>query len=98
MQYVFTGLKPAVLWRYFYELNQIPRESKHEAEAGKYIIKIARELGLPFQQDEAGNVLVTKPATVGYEKKPTVCLQGHLDMVCEKNSGTEHDFGRTRLR
>jgi len=98
MQYVFTGLKPAVLWRYFYELNQIPRESKHEAEAGKYIIKIARELGLPFQQDEAGNVLVTKPATVGYEKKPTVCLQGHLDMVCEKNSGTEHDFRRDPIK
>jgi dipeptidase D len=98
MQYVFTGLKPETLWHYFYELNQIPRESKHEAEAGKYIIKIARELGLPCQQDEAGNVLVTKPATAGYENKPKVCLQGHLDMVCEKNSGTEHNFRRDPIK
>ena len=92
MEYVFEGLKPATLWRYFYELNQVPRESKHEAEAAQYIIKVARELGLPYKQDEVGNVVVTKSATPGHEDKPTVCLQGHLDMVCEKNSGTEHDF------
>ncbi len=92
MKYVFEGLKPETLWRYFYELNQVPRESKHEAEAAQYIIKVAQELGLPYKQDEVGNVVVTKPATPGHENKPVVCLQGHLDMVCEKNSGTEHDF------
>ena len=92
MKYVFEGLKPESLWRYFYELNQIPRESKNEAEAASFIIKIAKELGLPYKQDEAGNVLVTKPASPGNANKPTVCIQGHLDMVCEKNSGTVHDF------
>jgi len=92
MKYVFEGLKPVTLWRYFFELNQIPRESKNEAAAAQYIIKVARELGLPCKQDETGNVLVTKPATPGNENKPKVCIQGHLDMVCEKNSGTIHDF------
>ncbi|RKY62268.1 MAG: cytosol nonspecific dipeptidase [Candidatus Neomarinimicrobiota bacterium] len=98
MKYVFEGLKPARLWQYFYELNQIPRESKHEADAAQYIIKVAKELQLPYKQDEVGNVLVTKPATPGYEDRPKVCLQGHLDMVCEKNSGTEHDFRKDPIR
>lgn len=98
MSYVFQGLKPEKLWRYFYELNQIPRESKHEAEAGQYIISVAKELGLPYKQDEVGNIVVNKPASAGCEKRPKVCLQGHLDMVCEKNSGTEHDFRKDPIR
>jgi len=98
MKYVFEGLKPEKLWRYFYELNQIPRESKHETQAAEYIISVAKELGLPYKQDEAGNVLVTKPASPGSENKPKVCIQGHLDMVCEKNSGTEHDFRRDPIK
>jgi len=98
MKYVFEGLKPEKLWRYFYELNQIPRESKHEALAAQYIIKVAKELGLPYKQDEVGNVLVTKPASPGSEEKPTVCIQGHLDMVCEKNSGTVHDFRKDPIK
>ena len=98
MKYVFEGLKPEKLWHYFYELNQIPRESKHETEAAQYIIKVARELGLPYKQDEAGNVVVAKPASPDSEKKPTVCIQGHLDMVCEKNSDTEHDFRKDPIK
>ena len=98
MKYVFEGLRPEKLWRYFFELNQIPRESRNEAEAAKYIISVAKELGLPYKQDEAGNVLVKKPATPGYENKPTVCIQGHLDMVCEKNSGTDHDFSKDPIK
>ncbi|MGC9363080.1 MAG: aminoacyl-histidine dipeptidase [Fidelibacterota bacterium] len=98
MSYVFQGLKPEKLWRYFYELNQIPRESKHEARAGQYIISVAKDHGLPFKQDSVGNILVTKPASAGSENKPKVCLQGHLDMVCEKNSGTEHDFRKDPIK
>lgn len=98
MSYVFQGLKPEKLWRYFFELNQIPRESKHEAQAGQYIISVAKEHGLPFKQDSVGNILVTKPASAGSENKPKVCLQGHLDMVCEKNSGTEHDFRKDPIK
>lgn len=98
MNYVFEGLKPEKLWRYFFELNQIPRESRHEAQAAQYIIKVAKELGLPWKQDEVGNVLVTKPASPGSENKPKVCIQGHLDMVCEKNSGTEHDFRKDPIK
>jgi dipeptidase D len=98
MNYVFEGLKPEKLWRYFFELNQIPRESRHEAQAAQYIIKVAKELGLPWKQDEVGNVLVTKPASPGSENRPKVCIQGHLDMVCEKNSGTEHDFRKDPIK
>lgn len=98
MGFVFGGLKPAKLWRYFYELNQIPRESRHESQAAQWIIKVAKELKLLYKQDDAGNVLVSKPATAGHEDKPTVCLQGHLDMVCEKDSGTEHDFRKDAIK
>ncbi len=92
MSYVFQNLKPERMWHYFYELNQIPRESKHELDAAAWVVKVAKELNLEVKQDEVFNVLVSKPATPGFENAPKVCIQGHLDMVCEKNTGTEHDF------
>jgi len=88
------GLKPERLWHYFYEISQIPRESKNEAKAAEYIMNVAKQLGLKHKQDEAGNVLVSKPASPGKENSPTIVLQGHLDMVCEKNKDTVHDFSK----
>ncbi len=92
MNGVIKGLKPEQIWRYFYEISQIPRESKNEKEVAEYVISVAKRLNLLYKQDEVGNVLVSKPASPGHEKAPGVCLQGHLDMVCEKNSDTVHDF------
>ncbi len=98
MSYVFDGLKPERFWKIFYDFNQIPRESKHEEEAAKWLVKFAEDLGLPVKQDKVGNVLVTKPATKGYENAPKVCMQGHIDMVCEKNKGVDHDFRKDPIK
>lgn len=88
------GLEPALVWQYFAEIARIPRCSKHEAAAGRFVLETARRLGLACKQDQAGNVIVRKPASPGWETRPSVCLQGHLDMVCEKNAETRHDFAK----
>ena len=85
-------LNPASVWYYFYELTQIPRPSKKEEKIIAYLLDFAKKHNLEVKKDEAGNVLITKQATKGKENLPTVILQGHVDMVCEKNSGTIHDF------
>lgn len=87
-------LKPASVWNYFYEITQIPRPSKKEGKMIEYLLGFAKKHSLEAKKDDAGNVLITKPATKGLEKLPTVILQGHVDMVCEKNSGTVHDFDK----
>lgn len=92
MENTLKNLKPARLWHYFYELSQIPRESKHEKQATEWLKQVAQNLKLDYRQDQAGNVVIRKPASTGYEKRTPVVLQGHIDMVCEKNSGTVHDF------
>lgn len=86
------GLQPEALWQYFEEICQIPRPSTKEEKIAAFLIKFAEEHGLPVRQDEAGNVLISKPAVVGMEQAPTVVLQAHMDMVCEKNADTVHDF------
>jgi dipeptidase D len=86
------GLEPQLLWTHFAALSGIPRGSKNEAAAAQYVLDTARRLGLGGRQDAAGNVLVEKPAAPGREAAPRVCLQSHLDMVCEKNTDKAHDF------
>jgi dipeptidase D len=88
------GLKPELVWKHFAALSQIPRCSKHEAAAAQFVLKTAQDLGLEAQQDAVGNVVVRKPPTAGYERRPAVCLQSHVDMVCEKNAETVHDFSK----
>ena len=85
-------LKPTELWSYFYDITQIPRPSKKEEKILAYLLNFAKEQNLEVKQDKAGNVLITKEATKGKENVPTVILQSHVDMVCEKNTGVEHDF------
>jgi dipeptidase D len=87
-----AGLKPEAVWRYFAEISRIPRGSKNEKAVSDYVAKKAKELGLSAEQDKYRNVVVRKPASPGKENVPMVCLQGHLDMVCEKNKDTVHDF------
>jgi dipeptidase D len=89
-----AGMKPPLVWKYFAEFARIPRCSKHEQQAGKYVLDTAKKLGLTAKQDRAGNVVVRKPASAGRERARSVCLQGHLDMVCEKNAGKVHDFSK----
>ncbi|HEY3369568.1 MAG TPA: aminoacyl-histidine dipeptidase [Prolixibacteraceae bacterium] len=87
-----TKLTPVEVWENFYQLTRIPRPSYHEEEVRKFIADFGKGLGLETIQDEAGNVIVRKPATAGMEKRKGVILQGHLDMVPQKNSDKDHDF------
>ena len=92
MSNAISGLKPELVWKYFAEISQIPRCSKHEKRISQYVVDKAKELGLTAKQDRHLNVVVKKRASSGREKTPSVCLQGHLDMVCEKNKNVQHDF------
>lgn len=92
MSTVFTGLSPEKVWYYFGEICKVPRPSKKEKLISDYIVSVARKLNLENKIDETGNILIRKQATKGYEHFPVVVLQSHIDMVCEKNSDTYHDF------
>jgi len=92
MANAIQGLEPALVWKYFAEIARIPRGSKNETAAARYVMDTARKLGLQAKQDRSGNVVVRKPAAPGRERARLVCLQGHLDMVCEKNADKVHDF------
>jgi dipeptidase D len=92
MSSAFEGLEPKVLWKHFAVLAATPRASTKEAAARAYVLEQSKKLGLEAVQDDAGNVVVRKPATAGREKATSALLQGHLDMVCEKNEGTPHNF------
>ncbi|MGE0078701.1 MAG: aminoacyl-histidine dipeptidase [Bacteroidales bacterium] len=85
-------LEPQKLWKNFYSLTQIPRPSKHEQAAVDFMVKFGKGLGLETIIDEVGNVIIRKPATPGMENRKGVVLQGHLDMVPQKNSDKVHDF------
>ena len=85
-------LAPVELWKHFYALTQIPRPSKNEAEVIAYMKKFGEDLGLETIEDEVGNVIIKKPATPGMENRKTVVMQGHLDMVPQKNSEKDFNF------
>ncbi|RAP73614.1 aminoacyl-histidine dipeptidase [Paenibacillus montanisoli] len=84
--------------RFFEELSAIPRGSGNEKEASDFIVRFAEARNCTAIQDERYNVIVKKPASPGYEQAPTVIFQGHLDMVCEKNKSTAHDFTKDPIR
>ena len=85
-------------FQYFEEISNIPRGSGNEKGISDYLLNFGKELGLESIQDEALNVIIKKPGTPGYENAPTVIIQGHMDMVCEKNNGVEHDFEKDPLK
>jgi dipeptidase D len=87
-----SNLNPSELWKHFDAIRQIPRCSRNESAAGRYVMEYARQNGYKSKQDAAGNVVVKVPATKGHENVQGVVLQGHLDMVCEKNSDKSFDF------
>lgn len=87
-----TDLKPAIVWKYFHQVTQVPRPSKKEGKMIKFLESFAKEHTIDIKKDAMGNILMSKPATPGMEDRPIVVLQSHMDMVCEKNSGITHDF------
>lgn len=97
MNRVLDNLKPEKIFYYFEEISNIPRGSGNEQAISDYMVAFAKEHNLWVRQDEANNIYIKKPATKGYENVPAVILQGHLDMVCEKNKDTEFDFEKQGL-
>ena len=86
------NLEPKAVWKHFDALAAIPRASTKEAAARNYVLAQAKRLGLEAVHDKVGNTVIRKPAHAGRESAPKALLQGHLDMVCEKNEGTGHNF------
>ena len=95
---VIEGLEPGIVWKHFDEIRKIPRCSKHEEKIREYIVNFAKKLNLEYKVDKAGNVVIRKAASPGMENKPIVVLQGHMDMVCEKNANVEHDFSKDPIK
>jgi len=94
---MLEDLNPQQVFRYFEELTNIPRCSGNEKQVSDYLVDFAKEKGLEVFQDKALNVIIRKPGTAGYEKSPAVIIQGHMDMVCEKAKGSQHDFAKDPL-
>ncbi|HAN79555.1 MAG TPA: cytosol nonspecific dipeptidase [Bacteroidales bacterium] len=86
------ALAPKIVWQYFYEITQIPRPSKKEEKIIAYLEDFAKKQQLACKKDSVGNILIIKPATKGMENVPSVLLQSHVDMVCEKNNDTVFNF------
>lgn len=90
-------MKEGKVLTFFRDILRIPRESGHEEHMIEYLLEFGRSRGLDTKRDEIGNVLITKPAAKGCEEWPTVVLQSHQDMVCEKNGDVKHDFAKDAI-
>jgi dipeptidase D len=93
-----TELNPTALWKHFEEFLKIPHSSGNEKALADYIISVAEKNNLEWKRDDVGNVVVSKKASPGMEAAPGVILQGHLDMVCEKNSDMDFDFSQDPIQ
>lgn len=98
MPSIFEGLKPSLIWKHFEQILKIPHCSGNEKAFGDYIISTAKKSNLPWKRDNVGNIVVEKKASPGNENAEVVILQGHLDMVGEKNSDVEHDFSTDEIK
>ncbi len=92
------NLEPNPLWKHFDKILEIPRCSGNETAIGDYIISVAEQNNLEVNRDDSGNIVVKKDATEGHENAETIILQGHIDMVCEKNSDVDHDFTKDPIQ
>ena len=98
MSLPLTSLNPERLWYYFSEVLKIPRPSKKEEQIISYLVNFGKEHKLETIQDHVGNIIIRKPASPGLENSPSVCLQGHVDMVCEKDADVVHDFEKDPIQ
>ena len=87
-----TSLQPKLVWEQFDAITQVPRPSKREGKIIEFLVDFAKKHQIEYKKDAIGNVVMRVPATKGYEDRPTVILQSHMDMVCEKNSDVVFDF------
>ena len=92
------NLEPKLIWEIFDDITRVPRPSKREEKIGKFLVEFAESHNLEYQCDAIGNIVIRKAATAGYENRPTVVLQAHTDMVCEKNSDKVFDFDNDAIQ
>ncbi len=95
---ILENTEPKLVWKHFEEICKIPRCSKHEEKIREYIVNFAKKQGLAYKTDKIGNIVISKPAAPGVKNKPIIILQGHMDMVCEKNNEVIHDFSKDPLK
>jgi dipeptidase D len=93
-----SDLEPRALWGHFDKILEIPRPSKGEEGMRRYVLSVAQRLRLESRQDDAGNLVVSKPGSKGHENAAATVLQSHLDMVQEKNSDVPFDFSKDAIR
>jgi dipeptidase D len=98
MEETLFSLDPKRLWFYFSEVLKIPRPSKKEEKIVNYLVNFGKEHDLKTIRDGVGNIIIRKQASPGLEKSPSVCLQGHVDMVCEKDADVVHDFDKDPIK
>lgn len=98
MERKISHLEPSSIWTHFEDICQVPRPSKKEEKIIAFLERFADKHNFTFKRDSIGNVLISKPATIGLESKPTVILQSHMDMVCEKNNDVVHDFDNDSIK
>ena len=91
-------LEPKLIWEQFDDITKVPRPSKKEGKIIEWLVAFAQKHGFDYQTDATGNVVIRKAATAGYEDRPAVILQSHMDMVCEKRSDVEFDFENDPIR
>ncbi|MBE6211293.1 MAG: aminoacyl-histidine dipeptidase [Rikenellaceae bacterium] len=91
-------LDPKLVWEQFDDITRVPRPSKKEGKIIEFLVNFAEKHGFEYRKDSIGNVVIYKGATAGFEARPTVVLQSHMDMVCEKNSDVEFDFENDAIR
>jgi dipeptidase D len=92
MANALKGIEPQIVWDYFEQILQYPHPSKKEHKLAAFLEGWAKEHNFEVQKDKTGNMVIRKAATPGMEDRQPICIQGHIDMVCEKNSDVEHDF------
>ena len=93
-----VNLEPRIVWEQFDAITRVPRPSKKEGKIIEFLVDFARKHNIEYKKDAIGNVVMRKPATPGFEDRPAVILQSHMDMVCEKNSDVEFDFDNDPIR
>jgi dipeptidase D len=98
MSAAIESLEPKPVWRFFSGIAAVPRASKQEQKIRAHVKQVAASFHFKVREDGVGNLLIEVPASKGRESAPPTVLQGHLDMVCEKNSGTKHNFDTDPIR
>ena len=94
---VLENCEPKRVFHYFEEICKIPHGSRNTKQISDFLVEFAKDHGFRYVQDELNNVVIYKPGTPGYENSPTVIIQGHMDMVCEKRPDVDHDFTKDGL-